>query len=116
MKKCVEKDKYPLPIRAESRRWVQGGREEAGNITLELGAELAVGRPGRPRYRAAFEWPGSIPSGKKSGTAEVCAFVSLQRQGAFVFPHPSAVFPPLLYVFVQLEPRNCKCNCKCKCY
>ena len=37
--KRLEKDEYPPPKREESRRLVRGGREGAGNITLEWRAE-----------------------------------------------------------------------------
>ena len=57
MQNRVEKDKSPPPIRAESRRLVQGGREETGGIPLEQRAERKVGPSGRPRYRAELEWP-----------------------------------------------------------
>ena len=39
MESRVEKEEYPPPMRAESRRLVQGGREEPGKIPLEQAAQ-----------------------------------------------------------------------------
>ena len=64
---------------------MQGGREETGKIPLEQRAETAVGPSGPPPLPGIPEWPERLRPGKKSGTAEVCAFVSLQRQGRFCF-------------------------------
>lgn len=55
--KRLEKDKYLPPRRKESRRLVRGGREGAGNITLERRAEHS--KPLRmPPLPGQPEWPG----------------------------------------------------------
>ena len=84
MQNRVEKDRPPSPRRAESRRLVQGGREETGGIPLERRAEASSRPLRKPPLPGSLEWPGALSPGKKSGTAEVCAFVSLEA-GALLF-------------------------------
>ena len=64
------------PSREESRRLVKGGREGTGKIPFERAAEQGSKRL-RPAPLQAPEWSRRFCRGKKSGTAEVCAFVSL---------------------------------------
>ena len=80
----MDKDRSPPPRRTESRRLVQGGREETGGIPLEQRAELTVGPSGPPPLPGGLERPERLRPGKKSGTAEGCAFVSLLRQRRFI--------------------------------
>ena len=70
------------PVAGENRRRTRT------NITSEPSAEMAVSRTGAP-VTELLEWP----QGKKSGTAEVFAFVSFLRdKGVFILHKPK---PPL---------------------
>ena len=77
-------------MRAESRRLVQGGREETGKIPLEQAAQRPFGpvsQPGSDRYITALS---GRQAGKKSGTAEGRAFVSLETGRFFCYRPPRA--------------------------
>ena len=65
---------------------MEEGRGGLGEYPLGAGGQTVfdpVGPSGCDRYIAKLEWP--VLSGKKSGTAEVFAFVSLWDEGVLFF-------------------------------
>jgi len=84
---CVDEDKYAsLPRRREPSFWC---KTERGKAEYHLGAgfpNTSKKARERPLSRRPLMWEEVVGfADKKSGTAEVFAFVSFVRQGRFYF-------------------------------
>ena len=97
--KRLDEEEYRPHPRPESRRLVQGGRGRTGKSPRSVPLNTQWAGTGRAVIRA--ERPPS--GGKKSGTAEVCAFVSLyKRQGRFLLYSPRSAGFSLLSVWLMI--------------
>lgn len=79
--KCEEEDEYPIQTAQRAAALVKGGQGGRGKDHLRAAGLNRVSPGGSARYRA-HECRTLVRN--RSGTAEVCAFVSYGRQRRFV--------------------------------